>query len=188
MKLLPLYFLLFFFAFRLVWSYFFKRERIKSTPVILSLRKIFEVSLYFVIPVLLVFLEVPDFLRISSHEVLGRIIVASGGVFSLIGLSLMIWTRASRPKNWAIMGDVPANQLVITGAYKVSRHPYYVGAFIFICGIYLQLNSVFILLLVPPYFFLKHVMNTEDKELEAKFGDQFVEYRKKVGILPFRFF
>lgn len=82
------------------------------------------------------------------------------------------------------MGDIPGNNLVKSGAYSVCRHPYYIGAILLIVGIYFQLNSLYIVLPILGAVFLFGVMKKEDAELYNQFGQEFVEYKKKVGLLP----
>lgn len=82
------------------------------------------------------------------------------------------------------MGDVPADKLVTTGAYSATRHPYYVGAILFIFGIYLQLNTWWIALVLPVIAFVARVIVKEDSILRSKFGDEWSSYRKRVGIIP----
>ena len=82
------------------------------------------------------------------------------------------------------MGDLPI-QLIKTRIYSITRHPYYIGSTLFILGIYLQLNSLYVLTIIPGIIFLRFVIKKEEKELEKSFRDDWREYKKKVGIIPF---
>ena len=96
----------------------------------------------------------------------------------------MFLTRLNRKKDWGFMGDKTGESLFTNGIYSVTRHPYYVGAILLGVGVYFVLNSYFVLLMIPVIIFLVKVINNEDKYLLERFGDQFIEYKKKVGIIP----
>lgn len=78
-------------------------------------------------------------------------------------------------------------KLATQGIYAYSRHPLY-GAWIvcIIPGMVLLLNSL-IGLSIPIFMYVvfKILIDREDKYLEEKFGEAFIEYKKRVGeILP----
>lgn len=107
-----------------------------------------------------------------------------GVMISVIGLVLMVSTRLNRNKDWGFMGDSSGNILFTDGPYRFTRHPYYVGAIFVGIGVYLQLNYLWILLMVPVIFFIKHVIAKEDNFLEKEFGSRYLEYKSKTGIFP----
>ncbi len=177
----PLIFLFVFFVFRYAWSIIGgKRQRQKSTNTIVFFRKFFELLTYLILPVLLSINLIPQLLIIEENLYIKII----GILFSIVGLLFIIWTRISRKQDWGLMGDIPGNVLVKTGAYSVCRHPYYIGAILLILGIYLQLNSLYIVLAILGTVFLFYVMKKEDAELFTQFGKEYLEYKKKVGIIP----
>jgi protein-S-isoprenylcysteine O-methyltransferase Ste14 len=76
-----------------------------------------------------------------------------------------------------------AGQLATKGIYAYFRHPLYGSWIVFIVpGIVLLMNSL-IGLTVPVFMYavFKILIRTEDKYLEEKFGEEFFEYRKRVG-------
>lgn len=181
MNIYPLIFLFIFFAFRYIWSFIGgKRKRKKVTLNVVFLRKLFEVFMYFLMPIFLSFSVIPGYKIFED----GKIFLGVGIIFASFGLVLMIWTRLTRKREWGLMGDESADNLVTKGAYSVTRHPYYVGAVFLITGVYLQYNSWWILLIIPGILFLVRVIRKEDMELEIKFGEEFIKYKKKVGIFP----
>ncbi len=79
-----------------------------------------------------------------------------------------------------------AGEVLFTkGIYGVTRHPYYVGAILVGLGIYLILNSWFILIMLPIILFVNKVIKKEDQYLFEKFKDEWKNYKNKVGIIPF---
>lgn len=139
-------------------------------------RKFIEIFISFLIPILLI-LEIIETNTINSVYYLG--------VFcSLLGLSLMVWTRFNRNKDWGFMGDDSGNVLFTDGPYKFTRHPYYVGAILAGIGIYLQLNYLLVILMLPVIFFVLYIIKREDKFLENKFGSVYLDYKNKVGVIP----
>jgi len=74
-------------------------------------------------------------------------------------------------------------KLATKGTYAFFRHPLYAAWIVFIVpGIILLINSL-IGLIVPVFIYgvFKIFIGEEDKYLEEKFGDEFLEYKKRVG-------
>jgi protein-S-isoprenylcysteine O-methyltransferase Ste14 len=74
-------------------------------------------------------------------------------------------------------------KLATTGIYAYFRHPIYGSWIVFIMpGIILLLNSL-IGLSIPIFMYVlfKILIVKEDKYLEEKFGDEFIEYKNRVG-------
>ncbi|MGD8536505.1 MAG: methyltransferase [Candidatus Aminicenantes bacterium] len=74
-------------------------------------------------------------------------------------------------------------QLATKGIYGFFRHPIYGSWIVFIVpGIVLLINSL-IGLTVPVFMYgvFKILIVKEDKYLEEKFGEEFFEYRRRVG-------
>ncbi len=139
-------------------------------------RKIIEIFISFLLPILLL-LEIVKTNTTNPSYYLGVL-------FSLLGLSLMIWTRFYRNKDWGFMGDDSGDVLFTGGPYKFTRHPYYAGAALTGVGIYLQLHYWLAFLMLPVILFMLYVIKKEDGFLEKKFGDRYLEYKRKVGIIP----
>ena len=153
-----------------------KRSIKNVTAFIYWGRKLIEVIISFLIPILLL-LEIMKTVVYTPFYYFGALL-------SIFGLLLMIWTRIDRGKDWGFMGDGPGDSLFANGPYKLSRHPYYVGAIFVGIGLYLQLNYFLVILMVPVIFFITHVILKEDTFLESKFGAKYMEYKNKVGIFP----
>ncbi len=152
-----------------------KRDRKMVTLFIYWGRKFIEIFISFIAPLLLL-------LEIFKTDIINPLYYG-GVVLSAIGISLMVWTRITRNKDWGYMGDDSGNTLFINGPYKYIRHPYYTGSILTGIGIYLQLNYIFAVLMLPVIFFIIYVVKKEDAFLEKKFGESFVEYKKQVKAL-----
>ena len=76
----------------------------------------------------------------------------------------------------------PASALVTDGPYRFSRNPAYVALTLWYLGIGLLLNSVCVLLLaIPPVLIMNRwAIPREERHLEAKFGEQYVQYKARV--------
>lgn len=182
MNIYPLIFLFIFFLFRYTWSLIGgKRKNRKVKHDIIIPRKVIEIFVYLLIPVSLSFNFIPGLNIFSSNQ---YIVFTIGFILATFGLFFLIWTRVSRKKDWGLMGDESADKLAKNGAYSVSRHPYYIGGIFLLLGIYLQFNSYWVILVIPIIFFIIKVIKKEDSELLNKFGDEFIDYKKKVGIFP----
>lgn len=181
MKLITASLLLLFIIFRNSFTVISgKRERKKVTMFIYWGRKIIEIFISFVVPVLLL-LEIFE-TNISNPP------YYLGVILSVTGILLMVWTRITRNKDWGFMGDDSGETLFIKGPYKLVRHPYYTGSLLTGIGIYLQLNYIFLVLMIPIILFIIFVIRKEDSFLLEKFGIEFIEYKSKVkALIPFIF-
>lgn len=177
MKLVTLIILVAFIVFRNSFTLIQgKRDRKMVTMFIYGGRKLIEIFISFLIPILLL-------LEIIKTHILNPFYYV--GIFiSVIGLTFMAWTRFNRNKDWGFMGDDSGDTLFIGGPYRFTRHPYYIGAICTGIGIYLQLNYWMTFLMLPVLFFILYVIKKEDTFLEHKFGLSYLEYKKKVGIFP----
>ena len=177
MKLITIIILLLFFIFRNSFTLFKgKRSIAKVTSFIYWGRKLIEIFICFLIPIFLLLEIIETNISFTFYYI--------GVVISILGLLLMVSTRFNRDKDWGFMGDDTGNVLFTDGPYKFTRHPYYMGA-IFVCiGLYLQLNYVLVLMMIPVVLFIMYSIKKEDLFLESKFGQKFVEYKNKVGIFP----
>src|SRR3989344_1456226 len=177
MKLTTFALLLLFIAFRNSFTLLQgKRSRKKMTAFIYWGRKIIEIVISFAIPILLLTEVIKTDIQPFPYYL--------GILLSIAGLLLMAWTRFYRNKDWGFMGDDAGETLFTKGPYGLTRHPYYVGAFLAGVGIYLQLNWAFTLLIIPVGFFMLYAAGKEDAFLMGKFDKKYAAYKKKVGVTP----
>jgi protein-S-isoprenylcysteine O-methyltransferase Ste14 len=79
--------------------------------------------------------------------------------------------------------------LVTDGVYNWVRHPQYVGLFLVSAGLLIQWPTIATLaswpILIAVYYKLAR---KEEREMERRFGEHYVNYKKRVpGFFPFRF-
>ena len=76
----------------------------------------------------------------------------------------------------------PTSAIVTKGPYRFSRNPSYVSLTLLYGGIACLVNSLWVLLMVVPAVTVMHfgVIKREERYLEAKFGDEYREYKTTV--------
>jgi protein-S-isoprenylcysteine O-methyltransferase Ste14 len=108
--------------------------------------------------------------------VIGALLFAAGLVLTWWGLSTFARLRTG------IMPDRPARQLVITGPYRRSRNPMFVGFVGLYLGLALMLNMAWPLVLLPVVILLLNatVVRHEERYLERLFGASYRDYCARV--------
>ena len=114
----------------------------------------------------------------SPWNNIGKVLIAIAVSFDLWSLFLFFRSRTTpnpmKPDN--------ANKLVISGLYKISRNPMYVGLFTILLGYAIRLGSVTPFLLLPLFILLittQQIIPEEDV-LEKKFGKEYLDYKAQV--------
>ena len=119
---------------------------------------------------------------------LGRLIPAC--LISLSGLSLSIWSilymkRVGKGNPFDAMGHevAPRTQHLMTdGPYRHSRNPMLSGTYLYYLGVLLALWQWPALLVVVAVVALMALqVLSEEKRLEADFGEEYREYKKTTG-------
>lgn len=75
-----------------------------------------------------------------------------------------------------------ASTLVITGTYKYTRNPMYVGLLVVLTGYAVWLGSLSPFLLIPVFYWLitNIQIKAEERILEEKFGQEYLDYKSRV--------
>ena len=110
--------------------------------------------------------------RMFYVQNIGRYI---GAVIIAIGLALIIvgWYQIYKGKE----------KLITTGLYRYSRHPQYLGLILFCLGFCIQYPLLISILIFPGVVILYYFLaQNEEKQLISKFGDEYLEYRKRTRI------
>jgi protein-S-isoprenylcysteine O-methyltransferase Ste14 len=77
----------------------------------------------------------------------------------------------------------PPPKLITTGLYAYVRNPMLLGMFIFMLGLGVLFGSLSLIFIFTPLFIFINVLYLkaiEEKELEKKFGREYLEYKKRV--------
>lgn len=116
-------------------------------------------------------------------------LLAGIGVVILVGSTLFaLWARWTLGKMWS---GVPAlrekHELHTDGPYRVTRHPIYTGILGMLLGsaLIVGLGAVVLALLVAVAVLLLRIQR-EEKLMLQTFGEQYVQYQRRVPLLvPF---
>ncbi len=110
-----------------------------------------------------------------AHRSLAMVIlhvITNGLIF--FGLYLMY-------RGWMKIYKGKEDRLVTDGIYRTIRHPQYIGLFFVTTGFLIQWPSLGTAIMGPLLIFAYHKLaRKEEKELEAKFGREFLMYKKEV--------
>ncbi len=161
-----------------------KRRRILTTPVAALI--FFGLVVLFVFASLWVDRWLP-FLHFGSFSwSLGL------SVFILaLGFLIMFWPVIAffRTRGTPVPFNPPP-KLITTGLYAYVRNPMLLGLFIFMLGLGILFGSLSLIFIFTPLFIVLNVLYlkaVEEKELEKKFGQEYLEYKKKVPMFIPRF-
>jgi protein-S-isoprenylcysteine O-methyltransferase Ste14 len=74
------------------------------------------------------------------------------------------------------------NRLLCRGPYAFSRHPMYTAWTMVYSGLLLVLNSLWLVFLLPVLLFYTHrfAVLPEERSLEEKFGEEYLQYAARV--------
>jgi protein-S-isoprenylcysteine O-methyltransferase Ste14 len=119
-----------------------------------------------------------NFLLPTWAPTAGIILMAAGGILSVVCVSMFLWIGNGTPAPF----DPPKN-FVVTGPYKYVRNPMYLGAFLMLPGFALYHRSVSMLLFWLLAIAISHffVVFFEEKSLEKRYGAAYLEYKGKVN-------
>ncbi len=75
-----------------------------------------------------------------------------------------------------------ASSLVTSGIFSYTRNPMYLGMLLCLCAVAVKTVNVFALLCIPMFmiYLTRFQIIPEEQAIEAKFGDQYREYKKRV--------
>ena len=112
--------------------------------------------------------SVPNYVRVA---VAGPILIA-GWFLARRGLKAVFGTPREKP------------ELISTGVFRVIRHPIYTGALLFYLGailMTLSLASAALWILIIAFYI--YISKYEERLLKEEFGNDYLEYKKKTGML-----
>lgn len=87
-----------------------------------------------------------------------------------------------RVKKTALNPNDKSSKLVVSGPFKLSRNPMYVGMFLMLLGISIFLGNLAGMLISMVFALVINqiVIPFEERDMEKTFGKQFIEYKSKV--------
>jgi protein-S-isoprenylcysteine O-methyltransferase Ste14 len=118
---------------------------------------------------------------------LKRTIFLAGYVPLAVRLAVLVLTLVSaaylfRSGHVVAGHDRPAGGLVTTGAFRYVRHPLYLASILTYLGLAVStLSLVSLAVLAAIFLFHDYIAAYEEQLLEARFGEEYREYRTKTG-------
>ncbi len=105
-------------------------------------------------------------------------LIAAAAVLVLVVLPFRQFQRSGQdPKPWT-----PTPEIVVSGAFKFTRNPMYLGMIVFCLGFAIILSDVWILILTPVCGWLIYhlAIRHEEDYLEEKFRESYPAYKATV--------
>jgi protein-S-isoprenylcysteine O-methyltransferase Ste14 len=117
--------------------------------------------------------------------------IIAGVTIAFIGWALAMWSIVAqfRLASGTPLPFMPTRKLVITGPFLYCRNPMTLGALLGYFGEVVILGSISAMLIVVilTIALLLYLKLVEEKELEVRFGDEYVAYRKATPFMLPRF-
>lgn len=120
-----------------------------------------------------------DLIPIYKINELNMVFLILGIIFIILGI--IFWISAVLISK--IDRKIENNTLVTTGIYSYVRHPIYAAFFYIAIGLILFSQNIilFVLPLIFWAFLTVAMINTEEKWLIDKYGDDYISYSKRVN-------
>ena len=117
-----------------------------------------------------------SFVPTALAQSVGAALVVLGVALAIAGV--VTFQRAGTSPN----PMKPSTTVVMHGVYRFTRNPMYLGMTILTIGAAVWLNTAWILILLVPALAVMrwHVIAREEAYLEAKFGEPFRDYKRRV--------
>jgi protein-S-isoprenylcysteine O-methyltransferase Ste14 len=103
-----------------------------------------------------------------------------GGVLLVAGLALLgSFNTAFHRKGTAVEPWKPTTAIVTTGPYRLTRNPAYLGMTLVYIGIALLADALWVLVPLPVVLLIidRAVIAREERYLERKFGQEYLDYK-----------
>jgi protein-S-isoprenylcysteine O-methyltransferase Ste14 len=118
-----------------------------------------------------------DFFNTTTSKIIGLLIILTGLFFSFTAIRQFFKTKNT------LVTIKPANSLQTTGIYSVTRNPMYVSLLLFYTGLSFIIGNWWNLIVLPVLFLIvqEYVIKGEEKYLDRRFGQQYLDYKLKVS-------
>ena len=116
----------------------------------------------------------------------------SGSILVVLGLLLTGWSAWAQLKlGWGTPVPLaPTKRLITTGPYGLCRNPMTLGELLYLTGLALSFSSPSFLVLTWALLFpivVAYLKLVEERELEARFGEAYLAYKREVPFMLPRF-
>jgi protein-S-isoprenylcysteine O-methyltransferase Ste14 len=113
-----------------------------------------------------------------------------GVALLVLGLAFSVWARVQLGKNWSATVSVKHDhELIVTGPYRIVRHPIYSGLLLAFIGTATTLDDARgILSVVLVFIAFWQKLRREERWMLETFGEQYHRYRSRTAALvPYLF-
>ena len=100
-----------------------------------------------------------------------------------LGILLMVWAGVQFwRKHTSVIPYSPTTAIIHSGPFQISRNPIYLADTLCYVGVAILLNTAWPLLFLPLVLLVMHrgVILREERYLEQKFGDEYIDYKMRV--------
>lgn len=113
-----------------------------------------------------------------AREFLALTLAIAGAMIIVLGV--VSFRRAKTTVN--PMKPESSSSLVISGIYKLSRNPMYLGFLLVLVGWAVFLSNALAFVFVPAFIFYMNLfqIDPEERALGGKFGQEFLDYKSRV--------
>ena len=113
-----------------------------------------------------------------ARDVLAVTLAVAGAIIVLSGAASFRRARTT----FNPMKPESTSSLVLSGIYKVSRNPMYLGFFLILVGFAIFISNALAFLFLPAFIFYmnRFQIEPEEKALACKFGQEFDAYKSRV--------
>jgi protein-S-isoprenylcysteine O-methyltransferase Ste14 len=127
----------------------------------------------------------------ETEGMIALLLAATGTVVSIGGAVVILWSRANLGEAWSFIPTAGEQSgLVISGPYRLVRHPIYLGLSTVAVGQAIAFSSgpALFVLLVAVIPSLLWRARAEEKLLTTVFGDRYLDYKTRTRmIIPYMF-
>jgi len=112
----------------------------------------------------------------TARSAVGWLLGIGGLLLFVAAISTLVRARTT------FLPNRESNTLVVAGPFALSRNPIYVGFMSIYVGIALVTNIAWPILILPLVWIVMrmYIIAREERYLAAKFGDSYVQYRRRV--------
>lgn len=121
----------------------------------------------------------PEFgFALRGREYLAGTLAVAGVAICAIGVAAFLRTRTTLNP----MKPESSSTLVVSGLYKVTRNPMYLGLLLALAGWAFFISNVLAFLVLPGFvvYMNRFQIEPEERALASRFGDEFVRYASRV--------
>ncbi len=121
-----------------------------------------------------------------SNESLSFFTEIIGLIFFVAGNVLLYWTRIFLWSSFRLGAVKPSknDKLILTGPFKMVRHPMYIAVIVMAIGLALLIHSIIIILLIIILVVsIVKIIPIEEKQLIDAYGEEYRQYQAKTNAL-----